>query len=91
MVALCWPRILQKDDAEMTESWLDFSNNLARKIREARQAAGLTQAELARRAETRQVVISRLESVKNDCLPTVQLLKRIADALGLNLHIEFGE
>lgn len=73
---------------EMAESWLDLSNRLACVIREKRKAAELTQAQLAQMTDTKQSAIARLESENSDSLPSVQMLKRIADALGADLKID---
>jgi DNA-binding XRE family transcriptional regulator len=60
---------------------------LARQIIAARIAANLTQTQLAERAGTSQVVISRLENAAMN--PSLNLLKRIAKALGKNISIIF--
>jgi ribosome-binding protein aMBF1 (putative translation factor) len=60
---------------------------LARRIRELREARSLTQAELAWRAKTTQSAIARLESGQN--IPRIDLLQKIAVALGLHLRVEF--
>lgn len=52
----------------------------------AREKAGVTQAELARRLGTRQSNISRLE--QGDYNFTVEMLERIAQALQSELKIE---
>jgi transcriptional regulator with XRE-family HTH domain len=54
--------------------------NTGEVIRQARQARGLTQVQLAEQAETTQGTISRIES--GDLIPRVDDLARIADALG---------
>jgi transcriptional regulator with XRE-family HTH domain len=54
--------------------------NPAAQIREAREAAGLTQAELAEKANTTQGTISRIEN--GEIVPRLDTLQRIADALG---------
>lgn len=46
-----------------------------------------SQAELARRVGTSQPAIARLESGRS--APSFELLKRIATAVGLRLHISF--
>jgi transcriptional regulator with XRE-family HTH domain len=53
--------------------------SIARKIIAARTAAGLTQAELAKRAGIRQETICRLESGKHS--PTVRTVDKIDRAL----------
>lgn len=50
-----------------------------------RQKMGLSQTELAQRVGTKQPVISRLESGEGN--PTLHLLRRVANALGTELHI----
>lgn len=60
---------------------------LAHEIIKARLRANLTQSELAKKAGTSQVVISRLENGRMN--PSVYLLKRIAKALGKTLNISF--
>ncbi len=47
----------------------------------------LTQKELARRLGTKQSAISRLESGNGN--PSVGFLRKVADALGVGLHISF--
>lgn len=54
------------------------------RIRACRTKAGLTQTELAARAETGQVYISNLESGKK-ADPSLSTLRRIAGALGISV------
>jgi HTH-type transcriptional regulator/antitoxin HipB len=56
-------------------------------VRAARRRSGVSQAELARRANTSQPSIARLE--KGQVSPTVISLDRIARALGAELIIDF--
>jgi transcriptional regulator with XRE-family HTH domain len=58
----------------------------AQLIRSVRQRAGLTQAELARRAGTSQPVISAYEHGRRD--PTSATLRRLVEAAGQRLRIE---
>lgn len=60
----------------------------ARAIYQARIAAGLTQAELARRVGTTQSVISRLEDADYD-RHSLALLERIATALHRQVEVRF--
>jgi ribosome-binding protein aMBF1 (putative translation factor) len=60
---------------------------IARKIIEARQAAGMTQAELARKLRTKQQAISRVESGEQNV--TVELLENVAHALGAKFDFAF--
>ncbi len=59
-------------------SWTAF---VSKRIREAREAAGLTQAELSQQSGLPQSHISRLEQGKHS--PTARTLERIATALKL--------
>lgn len=52
----------------------------------ARNEQGITQAELAHRAGTRQSNISRLESGNYN--PSLDFLSKVAESLGMQLHIE---
>lgn len=54
-------------------------------LRQARESAGLTQEELARRLKTRKTAISRIENHAEDI--KLSTLERIAAALGLQLQI----
>jgi transcriptional regulator with XRE-family HTH domain len=54
---------------------------------DARQRAGLTQNELAKRIKTTQSVIARLESGRS--LPSGRTLQRYAKATGSRLAIRF--
>ena len=60
---------------------------LAQRLRDLREEHGLTQAELAKRAQTTQPVIARMESGR--VVPRLDLLKKVAVAMGLALKIDF--
>ncbi|OGQ22970.1 MAG: hypothetical protein A3I05_06090 [Deltaproteobacteria bacterium RIFCSPLOWO2_02_FULL_44_10] len=64
-------------------------SEIARMVRDARLKVGLTQAELARKAKTSQVVIARLESGTDQRIPSLDLLERIAHALKAKLLVSF--
>lgn len=53
-------------------------------VRDARQQAGLSQRELARRARTAQSVVARIEA--GDTSPTWDTLQRLLAAAGFELH-----
>ncbi len=57
-------------------------------IREARTRAGLSQRELAHRAETAQSVIARIELGQTN--PTWETLNRIVKAAGFDLDVELA-
>jgi ribosome-binding protein aMBF1 (putative translation factor) len=61
--------------------------DLARAVIEARVTAGLTQEQLAKRMETTQSVIARLEGGRTR--PSTQTLERLAAATGTRLKISF--
>lgn len=54
-------------------------------LREAREAAGLTQEELANRVHTKKTAISRIENHAEDI--KISTLKRVAKALGKRIQI----
>lgn len=60
---------------------------LSRALVEARIAANMTQAELARRSGVRQSNISRIES--GTCIPTIATLQALANGMGKELNISF--
>ncbi|MBA3545593.1 MAG: helix-turn-helix transcriptional regulator [Nannocystis sp.] len=60
---------------------------LAHRIRELREAKKLSQAQLAEMIETKQPSIARIESGRT--LPRLDVLQRIATALGMRLTIDF--
>jgi ribosome-binding protein aMBF1 (putative translation factor) len=64
--------------------------NVAQLIYEARQKAGLSQAELAERIGSKQGVISRLEDADYDG-HSLTMLQRIAAALGKQVSIHFSD
>jgi len=77
---------LLKDQAvcrELEDCALEYE--LARDIIKARIGAKLTQSELAKKADTSQVVISRLENGRMN--PSVNLLRRVAKGLGKHVSI----
>jgi uncharacterized protein len=58
---------------------------IAELLREARRSAGLTQAELARRARTSQAMVARYET--GVASPTVRTLQRLLRAAGRDLEL----
>lgn len=69
----------------LKETELEYQ--IARAIIEARINRGLTQLELAKRLNTKQSVISRVENAKT--IPSLSFLKRLALVLGITLHVSF--
>jgi DNA-binding XRE family transcriptional regulator len=58
-------------------------------LRQAREKAGLTQADLARRAKTPKSAIAKIESHAEDV--PISAVERIARALGKTLRVELVE
>jgi len=57
-------------------------------LRQARDAAGMTQEDLARKLRTKKTAFSRIENHAEDIkLPT---LERVAGALGKRLHVRIA-
>jgi len=79
-----------EQDAEYKEAeqerkpYLDLAN----KVLALRLDRGWSQAELARRAGTKQANISRIESAQAN--PTLKLLRKLADAFEVELAVYFG-
>ena len=61
--------------------------NIAQMVVDARKKLGLTQAELALKAQTTQPVIARLEGGRSRRMPSLDLLAKVANAMELKLKI----
>lgn len=74
---------------EFKKAWEESETEyqLSRTLIEARLLQKLSQRELAKKAQTTQAIISRIESMSMN--PSVGLLKRLAGALGSKLKIGF--
>ena len=57
-------------------------------LRQAREEAGLTQEELARRLKTKKTAISRIENHSEDI--KLSTLERVANALGKRLQVRIA-
>jgi HTH-type transcriptional regulator / antitoxin HipB len=86
-------RYIQKraeGDAEFAQNYeagyADFKIGVI--LRQARESAGLTQEEMARRLQTRKSAISRIENHADDV--RLSTLRRYADAIGANLQIRLA-
>lgn len=62
---------------------------IAENVQRARESRKLTQTQLAKLVKTTQSVISRIETPDLDYLPSIEVMARIADALGAHLEIAF--
>ena len=67
------------------ESQLEYE--IARAVIRARIERGLTQKQLAEKLNTKQSVISRVESANTT--PSLSFLKRLAQALNTSLQVQF--
>jgi len=74
---------------EFKKAWEESepSYQLGRTLIKKRLAQKISQIELAKKANTTQAVISRLENMTVN--PSMELLQRIAKALNVNLKIQF--
>jgi ribosome-binding protein aMBF1 (putative translation factor) len=69
-------------DEEKTKS------EIARMIRTAREKAGLSQRDLALKAETTQAVVSRIESGTDSRMPSLTLIYRLLTAADAKLELK---
>lgn len=76
-----------KEEAEVYE--YDIYKEVRELVISARDRAGLTQKELAAKSGLTQANISNIE--KGVTCPTIDSLKKIADAMGRRLIIRFGD
>ena len=78
----------RKDPAYMAEyNALESEFALLAEVIKARTAAGLTQAQIAKRMQTTQAVVARLEN--GHTMPSTRTLQRFAAATGHRLKITF--
>jgi len=61
---------------------------IAKQLIDARVKRNLTQAELAKKIDTGQAVVSRLEGL--NAKPSISLLERLAKALGVQFQLTIG-
>ena len=78
---------LQNEDFRKEYEAIQPEMDVIRAIVEARTSQNLTQKELAERTGINQADISKLENGTRN--PSVNLLKRLADGIGMMLKIEF--
>lgn len=79
----------QLQDPELRKEWEDIQPEMdvIRAMMDARISQNLTQKELAERTGINQADISKLENGTRN--PSLKLLKRLADGMGMTLKIEF--
>jgi ribosome-binding protein aMBF1 (putative translation factor) len=66
-----------------------FQYDVGKKMRQIREAAGLSQRELARMAGTTQALINKIESCHTPSNPTVETLFKLAAACGCRPTLTF--
>jgi len=82
-------RMIGDDDELRAGIERELANlEIAQMVYDAREAAGLTQQQLAKRVGTTQSVISRLEDADYEG-HSLRMLQRIARALDLQLSLQF--
>ncbi len=79
-----------QSDAEFSDGFEPGYTNfkIGVMLRQAREAAGLTQEEVARRLHTRKSAISRIENHADDV--RLSTLRRYAEAVGADLQIRLA-
>lgn len=79
----------QLKDPDFRKEWEDIQPEMdvIRAMVDARISQNLTQKELAERTGINQADISKLENGTRN--PSLKLLKRLADGMGMTLKIEF--
>lgn len=79
----------QMQDTELDREYeaIQPEMDVIRAIVNARTSQNLTQNELAKRTGINQADISKLENGTRN--PSINLLKRLAEGMGMNLKIEF--
>ena len=78
---------LEDDEFKKEYDAIQPEMDVIRAIVDARNSQNMTQKELAERTGTNQADISKLENGTRN--PSVNLLKRLADGMGMALKIEF--
>ncbi|MCI5122143.1 MAG: XRE family transcriptional regulator [Candidatus Electrothrix sp. AUS4] len=83
-------KALQKKNVQLAYDALEPEFSLLRELLQARQKAGLSQAEIAERMGTKAPAVTRLESSLSSGKhsPSIATLKKYASALGCHLEIK---
>ena len=79
-------RLMKDADFKKEYEKLETEYKVASELIRLRLSCGLTQAELAKALNTQQASIARMES--GSYLPSLSMIKRIADALNADLEIK---
>lgn len=81
-------KLLQKKDFRKVADKLEYEYSIAQSLIQLRKQNQLTQEELAKKIGTKQPVLSRIET--GTVKPSLDVLERIAKALGTRLEIRFS-
>jgi transcriptional regulator with XRE-family HTH domain len=68
---------------------MDFQHELAKIFREAREAPGLTQLELAKKAKMSVNYYAQIEQAKVE--PRANIINKVVRALGIELKLPIGD
>lgn len=82
-------RALQQTEVQAAYEALEPEFSLLRQMLQARQAAGLSQVEIAKRMGTKPPAVARLESSLSSGKhsPSINTLRKYAEAVGCDLEI----
>jgi DNA-binding XRE family transcriptional regulator len=83
-------RALKKRGVKAAYDALKPEYDLAAELLRARKKAGMTQEEVARRMGTQRPAIARIESPTSGHSPSVDTLRRYAEAVGCKLRIKLA-
>lgn len=83
-------KALQKKKVKAEYDALELEFTLLRELLKARQSAGLSQADIAKKMGTKAPAVTRLESslTSGKHSPSISTLKKYAQALGCHLEIK---
>ena len=79
--------LLAKPGFKKAQEETRLEYEIARALIKARLEKGLTQVEIAKRMNTKQSVISRVENART--MPSLAFLKRLATVLNASLQVQF--
>ena len=77
----------QKTDEEIFKNEYDITAEISELVQTLRNEAGLSQKQLSEKTGISQANISKIEN--GHYIPSIDILKRIADALGKRLIVDF--
>ena len=81
--------VINSNEDEIEDGTDDIYKVIREMVLKTRNEAGITQKQLAEKSGLTQSSISNLE--KGNSIPTIESLKKIADAFGKKLMIEFAD